>query len=587
MAEENVNGVQMTFPSEFAQSIESFEADEITETDESIEAGSYNSSSFSSETLTDAFSSTETEIPYKNGDLDEAVAAFAALGGMPEGENEDGFSMPKATGSFPFGVRERPVRQKLNLKEQVKSFLRNKTVWVSAGPVLVLGLFIYSMVFVMAERPYIMMLNGTPIAYVRETGIGHKLLEQASLELSAPYPAESNFRQYAQISYTREGVDIKTKPTDEQTILNTLKSDITWLIDGWTISVGNENTIFLPSKTQAMEVLESVKEFYLPEDDEINILNMEFIEPVELKMEVIPVTDLGDPAQAFRTLTEGREPIREYVVQSGDSYWSIANKNNMTVDELKLINGAVDDKLKIGAVLKLSIPKPLLSVKTTISAVRQENIPFDTVYQSNNDIDQGERKVVIDGVVGTKEVKYEIAQINGFSVEQKVLSTTIIADPVDKVIENGAKKTIVASRSEAAVAAEIKSGSKGAGSLGGTLAWPIRGRINSPFGNRSRGFHSGIDIQAKTGDPVYSAAAGKVISACYFSGYGNQVTIDHGDGLSTMYAHLSEINVSVGQAIGTQELVGLAGTTGRTTGPHLHFEVRVNGKPVNPVNYLS
>lgn|GEM_PF-908812 len=586
MVEENVNGVQMTFPSETAQSIESFEADEIIESDTEAEPRG-----FTAEYPDDGedFSASEgvTEIPFNADELDDAVAAFAALDGNKDSAGKDPFSLPKASGSFPFGAKERPVRQKINIREMLKSLLRGKSVWTNIGPVIVFALLIYCIVFVLAERPYIMLLNGEPIAFVQETANGQKLLEQASLELSAPYPAESNFRQYARISYTRDGVKIKTQITDDQVILDALKTKITWLVDGWTIAVGNESTVYLASKSQAMEVLENVKKSYLPEDDEITVLDMEFVEPVELKVEEIPITDIGSPEQAFRTLTEGREPLREHVVQSGDSYWSIAQKNNMTVDELKLINGATSDRLSIGTVLKLSIPKPLLSVKTTISALGLEEIPYQIIYQSNDGVDQGTRSIISDGAVGARMVEYEIAQINGYSVERKVLAEVIIADPVDKVIESGAR-TIVASavsRSESAIAAEIKSGSTGDG--GGALSWPLRNKVTSQFGARSRGNHTGIDIQAKTGDPIYSAAPGKVISACAFAAYGNQVTVDHGDGLSTMYAHLSEINVSVGQLIGDQELIGLAGTSGNATGPHLHFEVRINGKPVNPVNYLK
>ena len=514
-------------------------------------------------------------MPAENADnIDAVVDAFLELGGMAGGKNADPLTIPKATEKFPFGAKERPVRKKLNLIDPMKKLMLNKASWTNAGPLLVLALLIFSMVFVLAERPYSMTLNGEFIAYIQKTETGQKLLEQASLELSAAYPVEANFRHTAEIGYTRDGVQIKTKTSDEQMILDKLKSDITWLIDGWTISVNNEHTVFLASQSLALAVLDDVKRSYIPSGDELTILNMEFVEAVELRMEEIPVGLLGSPDQAYRTLTEGREPIREYTVQSGDSYWSIATKNNMTVDYLKQINGAVDDRLGIGQVLKLNTPKPLLSVRTMISAIREEDIPFETVHRSNNQVLQGESNVVSDGAVGTMEVEYEIYQINGIVVAQRVLSQTVVVDPVDKVVENGTR-VIVASRSDTS---EAKRGS---------LAWPVRGRINSPFGPRSRGNHSGIDIDAKTGDPVYSAGAGKVISASNFAGYGNQVTIDHGGGLTTMYAHLSEINVEVGQEVGVQELVGLAGTTGVTTGPHLHFEVRINGSPVNPMNYLN
>ncbi len=508
-----------------------------------------------------------------NDAIEEAVAAFAAVEAV-QAEEKVSLPLPKAREEFPFGTKERLSKNGFDFKAWLKAFSRNKASWANAGPVFVLGLLVFCMVFVQISKPYLMLVDGKPIAYVQNKEAGQKLLEQASLELSSPYPAEANFRQKAEISYTQEGVAIKTKPTDEQTILESLKSGITWLVDGWSIAVGKERTVFLPSKSEAEAVLENVKKSYLPEGDQVTILSTEFVQPIELVKEEIPITSLGSSEQALKTLTEGKEPMREYKVQSGDSFWSIANKNNLTVEQLKEINGITGNSLKIGQVLKLNSPQPLLSVKMTISAVDKEDIPYQTVYKPNGDAWQGQSKVLAAGAAGTKEVKYEIAQINGVLVDKKVLSETIIAEPVDRVVESGTK-TIVASRGD------------GSNVGGGSFAWPIRGKINSPFGNRSRGFHSGIDIQASTGDPIYSAAAGTVVSASYSGGYGNLVTIDHGDGVTTLYAHLSQFNVSVGQTVGSQELVGLAGTTGRSTGPHLHFEVRIGGSPVNPVNYLN
>jgi murein DD-endopeptidase MepM/ murein hydrolase activator NlpD len=207
-----------------------------------------------------------------------------------------------------------------------------------------------------------------------------------------------------------------------------------------------------------------------------------------------------------------------------------------------------------------------------VSAIDQEDIPYETVYKPNDNAWEGQTKVLSAGAAGSREITYQMEQINGVLVKQVVLAETVVAEPVARVVESGTK-AILASR--------------GDGDCGGALAWPIRGSVNSPFGPRSRGFHSGIDIQADTGDPIYSAEAGKVVQASYSGGYGNCVTIDHGDGLATMYAHLSQINVAVGQEVGRQELVGLAGSTGRTTGPHLHFEVRIDGEPNNPVLYLE
>jgi murein DD-endopeptidase MepM/ murein hydrolase activator NlpD len=123
--------------------------------------------------------------------------------------------------------------------------------------------------------------------------------------------------------------------------------------------------------------------------------------------------------------------------------------------------------------------------------------------------------------------------------------------------------------------------------------WPVYGKLESgvggrrnPFTGRGHEYHEGQDIDAAWGTPVEAAAAGKVIIAGWQRGYGNVVYVDHGSGLSTRYGHLSKINVSVGQSIDTGEIIGLVGSTGRSTGPHLHYEVRVNNQPVDPKPYL-
>ncbi len=118
------------------------------------------------------------------------------------------------------------------------------------------------------------------------------------------------------------------------------------------------------------------------------------------------------------------------------------------------------------------------------------------------------------------------------------------------------------------------------------LVWPVSGPITSPFGMRWGKLHPGLDIGAGMGTPIKAAAAGTVLVAGYDGGYGNLVVIDHGNSLATAYAHQSQLAVSVGQQVSQGQVIGYVGSTGFSTGPHLHFEVRVNGSPVDPMGYL-
>ncbi len=147
----------------------------------------------------------------------------------------------------------------------------------------------------------------------------------------------------------------------------------------------------------------------------------------------------------------------------------------------------------------------------------------------------------------------------------------------------------------ARISAELKKGSSsGSGKYAGTLAWPCPGytRVSSPFGMRYHPIlhynrmHTGVDISAPSGARLIAVGNGKVISAGVRGGYGNCVMIDHGNGLVSVYAHMSSISVRHGQAVSKGATIGAVGSTGLSTGPHLHFEVRVNGNPVNPLDYI-
>ena len=135
-------------------------------------------------------------------------------------------------------------------------------------------------------------------------------------------------------------------------------------------------------------------------------------------------------------------------------------------------------------------------------------------------------------------------------------------------------------------------GYSGAPAGAGGMIWPISGPITSEFGWRTHPifgtarFHSGLDIGGDYGMPIYAAAGGTVIYAGWISGYGNAVIIDHGGGVTTLYGHNDSLNVSEGENVAQGQVIAMCGSTGNSTGPHCHFEVRENGEPVSPYGYL-
>jgi murein DD-endopeptidase MepM/ murein hydrolase activator NlpD len=153
---------------------------------------------------------------------------------------------------------------------------------------------------------------------------------------------------------------------------------------------------------------------------------------------------------------------------------------------------------------------------------------------------------------------------------------------------------VIISRAEdTAPARRLNSLRTGAASSNVPSIWPVTGTLrsgvgmrNNPFGGSSVEYHKGQDIAAPTGTPINVTADGVVVVAGWVRGYGNGIYVDHGNGITTRYGHLSRIDVVVGQTVKRGEHLGLVGSTGRSTGPHLHYEVRIDGQPTSPLQYL-
>jgi murein DD-endopeptidase MepM/ murein hydrolase activator NlpD len=174
---------------------------------------------------------------------------------------------------------------------------------------------------------------------------------------------------------------------------------------------------------------------------------------------------------------------------------------------------------------------------------------------------------------------------------QRVSLASLTADERAEAEELDSLQAVSAELAAKIRAAQARPGVPSGGPLDTTpsrygLVWPVSAGITSPFGWRWGRMHEGLDLGASYGSPIHAAAAGTVIYAGWLGGYGNLVVVDHGGGLSTAYGHQSAIAVSVGQHVDQGQVIGYVGSTGHSTGPHLHFEVRVNGSAVDPLGYL-
>jgi murein DD-endopeptidase MepM/ murein hydrolase activator NlpD len=219
-----------------------------------------------------------------------------------------------------------------------------------------------------------------------------------------------------------------------------------------------------------------------------------------------------------------------------------------------------------------------------------------TLAQSQQDL-QAKRAEVVAQEQGLQSMQSSQASARSAALSAEAQKTTLLAQ-TKKNIARLKAQALAEDQESARIAALLKSGgSSGSGTHSGRLVWPVPGhtRISSPFGMRvdpilhTRRLHTGIDIPAPSGTRIVAAGSGTVISVLTPSqsgGYGNFTLIDLGNGLVTCYAHQSRVAVTKGQHVSAGQTIGYVGSTGFSTGPHLHFEIRVNGTPKNPMGYL-
>lgn len=350
----------------------------------------------------------------------------------------------------------------------------------------------------------------------------------------------------------------------------TILKKLPWTAGGVELCVDDQPILVLASQEVGDELLKCYQNAIIPDESKETIESVRFEGNITFRNKQVAVEEIVPLEKALQMLMGGGLKENTYIVQEGDTLWDIAAKHNIQVDELLQANAQLTaENLKPGQELKLASVEPLLKVVITSNLITNEVLPYETKTKYDYNLDSGKTKVVQDGKNGEARVVYRIVRENNRVVKKQEIERTVVKKPEAKVVAKGTR-TMLASR----------------GSGSGTLRWPVGGVITSRYGYRGSEFHTGLDIGANHGTGVGAAAGGRVTSAGWQGGYGYMVTIDHGGGLVTRYAHLSQINVSCGQSVSSGQIIGRVGTTGRATGPHLHFEVLVNGSHRNPLNYL-
>ncbi len=281
------------------------------------------------------------------------------------------------------------------------------------------------------------------------------------------------------------------------------------------------------------------------------------------------------PASVVTMSLNAVPPKAVVTVQAGQTLWAIAQAHGVTVESLQAANGLAKTRsIEVGQ--QIVIPahsSAAIALPTTAVAAAA----------------QPPARRPLSVVVGDGETLWDIAQTYGVSVDAIVEANAL---PNGDLIRPGQRLVLPYGATEVPARVALSNRLRSVVSIATTFVWPARGRITSGFGFRThpvfgtREMHTGIDIGAPLGAPVVSAREGKVIWAGWYGGYGMLVRVDHGSGLITAYSHLSKISVKIGQILHPGDLIGRVGSTGFSTGPHLLFEIRIHGRPLDPLKYL-
>ncbi|SDH82972.1 M23 family metallopeptidase [Paenibacillus naphthalenovorans] len=294
----------------------------------------------------------------------------------------------------------------------------------------------------------------------------------------------------------------------------------------------------------------------------------EFVQRVELLETAVTPGKVEAYETVLNRIVTGDVQPMEYTVQPGDCISLIAQRYRIPSDLIRANNpGIKNDLIRIGQKLNLSVQQPWLSVVTRETRTEQVKVPSGVKYEKDSGLKSGVIQIVSNGKPGLKQVSYQIVRVNGELKEEKKIGEQLVEAPVQSIVRQGTKVI------------------PGTGT--GKFTLPVlRAKVTSEFGLRWGKNHKGTDFVSDERG-ILASDNGKVIFAGWKSGYGNCIIIDHGNGYETLYGHLSKLGVRQDETVKKGEKIGVMGSTGNSTGVHLHFEIIKNGRQQNPMKYFS
>ncbi|MBR2674427.1 MAG: peptidoglycan DD-metalloendopeptidase family protein [Mogibacterium sp.] len=413
--------------------------------------------------------------------------------------------------------------------------------------------------------------NGKVLGYVREQEEVTEVLEIAGQKLSENSGSSLDVEFVANRNITFDTVDSRGKSIDNSdAAVNKLVYMTDIETEAFGVYDGEELVAVVKDSDDAEKLLlETQAEMSRP-DTGMTLVSSEFANALDIKPLNVLLISVQDNASARRQMIKGGNMEIYHIVEEGESIETLMQDFSVAAENIyDESNSDIATEPEQGD--KVCIHKTVepLSVTMVETGRMKEIVEYKTVKRESDEYYKGDTFIEQEGVDGIQVFEGTITKESGEVVDRKTDKIETIRKVQDKIILVG-----TAERPKTAAT--------------GVFAMPVqRYTITSPFGPRWGRMHTGLDLAGPTGTPIYASDGGTVIRAGYNGGYGNCVDIDHENGYITRYAHCSRLIVSAGDKVYQGQNIAFVGSTGNSTGPHLHFEIISNGSAINPAPKLG